>query len=1399
MKNNIRPNLIELNTMKQSKSQKSGSFFNAGLFAILFRRIILFGITITLNGPILAAANEAPVFITPSSDDYSVMAGHLLHIPIEIVEPENDEVEYEVEYLSSSELPKRAQLQQSGITGKWAFTWMPQAKNIGDDHVFRLQVKDEFGAEAVKEIKVNVEKATGDPSIFVSTEHKDTLTFDFQSSPILIKVRENKSLEFRIDVAGASGNPISLDIDLQDEAGDSVTLTFKKPPKRWMPTSNTYYIKHHMKKGTRGIYSGEINARDEITNQVTSIPITINVDLALRRKNSREDPYAVINIHDPGTETPEWAVVSGITPLDIEFKGKYGRGGNVSPDLIANTSLRYVLFIPPNKAEGIDENEMIGISPILKNDYSFNWDTTAVPDGTYVLGVKWIDGPHLNNLRMRTPQIVIDNGGGGPKTGTQKIPVTGFYFDDDFPQSNRPDWVSFSGRRKPSRVHPYPYKPIPSAKNLPNPKELIGDNTKWFVESLLHTNGGIYNDMPGFVQTTTGHLVSEGFYAQSGPTVERALKRTHPQQAYWDLGRGRATVSPYSTFVPIPGNEPGWYGVDISGRVFRLGAKGQVTTLAGYVTQNDGIVPHDRRNKNLSFSQVITDQAQLVGDFTDHDGQSRFFYKTVDLAVDPFNPNIIYIADAANHRIAKLEFDLKNTKNNRITTYAGGEGFDAEYGVSGYRDGPGDEALFHEPYSIDINPKTGVMYVADRVNNAIRRIDPPETSDGVPMVSTVVGGPDGPNVPSQHIIRGKDPENLQVREDLTADAKFSRASINYPQALRLDSKGNVIFLEDWTRSIRRINFDSERVERIAWMPDGHWGTWVWLDVDTEGNIGPKDDILVAMSETLGTDHRSGERYSNTLVFRYPADGSRPRSEVVPPGSKTISMKGYAPNVKEPVGHYPWAVAIDDVEARFVITGFGSSGVYSLRIKMPDDPVEFNPERFEEGWKVHETGTVLGFPFGVRPALSEMYGFRGFNLFGDSVLNFDDIALLKENVNPVDPDGTPDSRAFRNNVDIAKFIRRGMDGAILRPEITGRDLASYIYYIRYYSLEGELRNIDIDEIEEELHNEGLHDLDDLRSPEIRNVSVDFVDGKPVKISWQTDEPTIGLVEYGPTLWHGLYSKIESEFSKEHSVEIHDLIHDGISKGVYHFSIRTKDLAGNFTSSEDATFSINKDTGPSTAKVTVGLSSDVTPAKNDNNEEDLPDPKIPGPGIHSPVKPRTLSRDNLGEIISSSIYEDAEDNSTKRWHQYNQGSVKNVSGGANGSKRAIEIIGNPKSDVFILRDNKGHHWNNKNEFVAEFSIALQDPSSCSIYFKLLTSSGIRYLVYTAGEALSQNNRDLIFFGLGDIADGQWHTIVRNLEEDLKRKFPNLQLLQVKHLFVYGSAKLDDIKLLKLKSDN
>ena len=1726
---------------------------------ILFQLVFTFFVMIGFGQTAHAAA---PIITSPNDSIYEIMTGHLLRIPFSVVEPDNEIVDYSVTNFNGSGLPDKASLQQIPTTGEWEFTWWPDSDNIGS-HTFQFHAADEKGSKTVKEITVEVKPATDAPALFVSREIDASGIFNHYNDSIYIQREENTSLDFRVDLAGISGHKLSLDIGVADDRGKTLDFRFQKPPRRWKGTENTYFLRRYLepsninKRGDRGIYKGFVTVRDEVTNQVTRVPITFDIGLKSHAsKNSRQIPYAVINIHDTNQHTSNWTVVNGTVPLDLKFIMQYGRGdeaGSEISDLTKETSLQYVLYTPPDGKKPSDTNNTIEISPVLKENYAFNWNTTKVPDGTYVMGVKWVDGPHLNTLMVRTPQVIIENAGDGFTKGAQMVPVSGFYYDDNSPRSYMPDWVSFSGKRRPSRVHPYPYRFIPPASELNNPMELVGDNTKWFVESLIHNTGGTYEDIPGFVRTTEGHIVSEGFYAQASNTVEKSLDK-HSRHYYWCLGRGRSTVSPYSTFTPVPGNEPGWYGVDISGRVFWLQETGHVTTIAGYVTRDqDQIVPHDPLDSKLDQSNRLNAQARIVGDFVE-EGTLNFFNKTTDLVLDPFNPKVIYITDAGNHRIAKLEFDRINVAGNRITTYAGLPG------VKGHRDGAGNVALFNDPYSLDIDPRTGIMYVADRMNNAIRKIIPPRSAGGVPTVSTIVGGPNGPKVPHTEEIRGKESEKMILREQLTNTVGFSNASINYPQALRLDSKGNIIFLEDWTRSVRRVNFKTGKVERIDWLPDSHWGTWIWLDVDTEGVIGPKDDILVAISESLGTDYRTGERFHNTLILRYASDGSRPRGEVVPPGIKTLSMKGWAANVQESMTHYPWAVAIDDREARFIATGFGSEGIYSLRMKMPGDPVGYNRARFDEALIVHETGTASAFPAPVRPPFSEMVGYRGFNQFGDSVLNFDDMALLDENVNPKDPDGTADSRAFRNNVDIANFIRGGMDGMVRRPEITGRDLASYIYFIRFYSLEGEIREIDIAEIEQELQMAGLHNVNDSRNPEIRNVVVTPIDSDSVRVSWQTDEPTIGLVEYGPSRWYGLYSNFESDFEKSHSIEIHNLLNNGISKGEYHFSIRAKDIAGNVSVTRDAVFTtpvfeatpevselkgleitdftsetilkkrpyelfdlevdermyndrlykftsipsffvghrairtahkdrfsrtsnpdfirfkvnqsvdvyiiyskegsqiesnwlneskgwnlenytvlsnlrgqhtvrlvrkktfdagiiklpgnggrrnpntmynvvikpaepglINDKNAPSSQFTVANLKSEtinlnnsyelfdlkpkakmymdrnykfisvprglrghkairtgnidrfsktsnldfirfdvnesvdvyiiftnkrsrierdwlnesngwllekdrvrtnvygkndlrfirkktfnagtiilpgnggrssrnsmynvvIKPTKADDNSnfavtkitaESIQLPRISWRSKHSlkskidslsvesykktkmksnPLQMKKLSKrsvkseidfpptvkmpghkwiyeekpDYSGDLRSLTVYESAEDATTLGWYQYGKGSVSNIRGGANGSERAVEVTGNIETDVFRLAKEDGSDWKNDEEFFTEFYIALDKPGSGAVYFQVNTNAGIKYLVYADDAVVQGDDPDLIYISLGDMADGHWHKVFRSFEDDLKTSIPDAKLEWVKALFVYGSVKLDNVRLLNFASE-
>ena len=164
----------------------------------------------------------------------------------------------------------------------------------------------------------------------------------------------------------------------------------------------------------------------------------------------------------------------------------------------------------------------------------------------------------------------------------------------------------------------------------------------------------------------------------------------------------------------------------------------------------------------------------------------------------------------------------------------------------------------------------------------------------------------------------------------------------------------------------------------------------------------------------------------------------------------------------------------------------------------------------------------------------------------------------------------------------------------------------------------------------------------------------------------------------------------------------------------------------------------------------------------------------------------------DSIFSTVYEDAEDGSISGWFQYNGGSVKNIIGGANGSPRAIEINGDIKNDVFRLANEDGSDWNNETQFFLEFSIALDQPGSGAIYVQLDTSLGTKFLVYNDNSVSENYDPDLIHMNIGDISDGQWHKVLRNLEEDLITRSPDAQLYSIESLFVYGSAKLDSVSL-------
>lgn len=146
--------------------------------------------------------------------------------------------------------------------------------------------------------------------------------------------------------------------------------------------------------------------------------------------------------------------------------------------------------------------------------------------------------------------------------------------------------------------------------------------------------------------------------------------------------------------------------------------------------------------------------------FADGVGASARFAYPDGVAVDAADN--VYVADVQNRRIRKV------TPNGTVTTLAGS-------GVDGFVDGPGPTAEFDSPAVVTVGP-SGVLYVADYDNHAIRKVSPSG------FVTTLAGsGSAG-----------------------FADGVGRAAEFNLVGGLAVDGQGNVYVTDSLNNRIRRI-------------------------------------------------------------------------------------------------------------------------------------------------------------------------------------------------------------------------------------------------------------------------------------------------------------------------------------------------------------------------------------------------------------------------------------------------------------------------------------------------------------------------------------------------------------------------------------------------------------------
>jgi hypothetical protein len=115
----------------------------------------------------------------------------------------------------------------------------------------------------------------------------------------------------------------------------------------------------------------------------------------------------------------------------------------------------------------------------------------------------------------------------------------------------------------------------------------------------------------------------------------------------------------------------------------------------------------NNRIRKISGGMVSTVAGSGVAGSANGQGTAAQFNGPGGIAVD--NAGNLYVSDTTNERIRKID------PQGNVTTLAGS-------GVAGFLDGAGSTAEFSEPRGIAVD-SSGIVYVADQVNNRIRRID----------------------------------------------------------------------------------------------------------------------------------------------------------------------------------------------------------------------------------------------------------------------------------------------------------------------------------------------------------------------------------------------------------------------------------------------------------------------------------------------------------------------------------------------------------------------------------------------------------------------------------------------------------------------------------------------------
>lgn len=343
---------------------------------------------------------------------------------------------------------------------------------------------------------------------------------------------------------------------------------------------------------------------------------------------------------------------------------------------------------------------------------------------------------------------------------------------------------------------------------------------------------------------------------------------------------------------------------------------------------------------------------------------------------------------------------------------------------------------FNGPNDLCFDPNIPtIIYVADTFNQRIAKVH--ETAPGVVSVTTYYTG------------GLLDPYSVYAEADgtlIVADRGNNRvvaipqvggpggtagtlaviaSGLGAPMVVRPFSDGNICVAEHGgTSRLLEMNRGTGAVVQIDLIrtQQGAQVTteWIWMDVDDHGTCGPVDDIAVV----IFASYQTLKRTSRDGTFKsYVQRGS-------------TLQQGPLALCSDPQGHYPWAVAFSDTEAKWVFTGGGSTQLRQWRRFDASDVTTVDHSRYQRGRQVWASTADQ-----TKPSIWLTAGHGG----GHNFLGLETTETL-------------DAMSW---VDFAAWLRGGGNGSVPRV-LTDAQVQDARYYVKRNARRG-LRDATVDAI------------------------------------------------------------------------------------------------------------------------------------------------------------------------------------------------------------------------------------------------------------------------------------------------------------------------------------------------